>query len=113
VHRKRAFGRWIYKSYILKKRPGIALPDINDFHEVHAVLQERVEQWNRQILEKGRQEGEARVLGRQLVRRFGVLPAWVESRLAGASEAELEVWAEAVLDAGTLAEVFGATPGNH
>jgi hypothetical protein len=25
---KRAFGRWIYRSFIRKKRPGIRLPDI-------------------------------------------------------------------------------------
>jgi len=41
---KRAFGRWIYRSFIRKKRPGIRLPDINDFQEVHIMLQQRVEQ---------------------------------------------------------------------
>jgi len=44
---KRAFGLWIFKSYIKKKRPGIRLPDIDEHQEVHAMLQERVEQWNR------------------------------------------------------------------
>jgi predicted transposase YdaD len=33
------------------------LPDIDDFHEVHAMLQQRVEQWNETIREQGRQEG--------------------------------------------------------
>jgi hypothetical protein len=54
---KRAFGRWIYRSFIRKKRPGIRLPDIDDFQEVHVMLQQRVEQWNAEILERGRQEG--------------------------------------------------------
>ncbi len=54
---KRAFGRWIYRSFIRKKRPGIRLPDIDDFQEVHVVLQQRVEQWNAEILERGRKEG--------------------------------------------------------
>jgi len=54
---KRAFGRWIYRSFIRKKRPGIRLPDINDFQEVHIMLQQRVEQWNAEILERGRKEG--------------------------------------------------------
>jgi hypothetical protein len=54
---KRAFGRWIYRSFIRKKRPGIRLPDINDFQEVHIMLQQRVEQWNAEILEQGRKEG--------------------------------------------------------
>jgi hypothetical protein len=111
---KRAFGRWIYKSYIVKKRPGIALPDIDDFQKVHAVLQERVEQWNRQILEKGRLEGrlegEARVLARLLTRRFGPLPDWVEQRLGAASESDLALWTDTVLDARALDEVFCAPP---
>lgn len=119
---KRAFGRWIYKSYIRKKRPGIPLPDINDYHEVHAVLQERVEQWNRQLIEQGRQEGrqeglqegrqegrrEAAValLTRQLRRRFGPLPDWADARLAAASAEELELLTDAVLTADTLEAVF-------
>ncbi|WP_295386616.1 hypothetical protein [uncultured Thiodictyon sp.] len=54
---KRAFGRWIYRSFIRKKRPGIRLPDINDFQEVHIMLQQWVERWNAEIRERGRQEG--------------------------------------------------------
>jgi len=58
---KRAFGRWIYRSFIRKKRPGIRLPDINDFQEVHVMLQQRVEQWNAEIRERGRQEAREEV----------------------------------------------------
>lgn len=51
--------------------------------------------------------GEARVLRRQLTRRFEPLPAWVEAKLAAAAEpAQLEGWAERVLDAATLEAVF-------
>ena len=57
-------------------------------------------------LQQGRQEGEALVLRRLLIRRFGALPAWVEQRLEQASPAELEQWVERVLDARTLEEVF-------
>jgi hypothetical protein len=122
---KRSFGRWIYKSYVLKKRPGISLPDINDFNEVHAVLEERVEQWNRELIEKGRLlgreegreegrlEGESRVLARQLARRFGPLPGWAKERLAGAAEAELVAWTDAVLEADSLEAVFSAPPASH
>ena len=45
---------------------------------------------------------------RQLQRRFGPLPEWVEERLQGAGEAQLERWAERLLEAPTLAEVFAA-----
>ena len=50
--------------------------------------------------------GEARVLKRQLTRRFGPLPEWVEAKLAAAEPAQLEAWAERVLDAPMLEAVF-------
>jgi hypothetical protein len=57
-------------------------------------------------IEKGIHQGETLVLRRQLTRRFGPLPAWVEQRLEEASAAQLEAWAERVLDAAQLEEVF-------
>jgi len=36
----------------------------------------------------------------------GPLPEWVKERLQGAAEAQLERWAERLLEAPTLAEVF-------
>ena len=55
-----------------------------------------------------RTEGEARLLRKLLIRRFGPLPAWVEAKLAGAEPARLEVWGERVLEAVTLEAVFAA-----
>jgi len=43
---------------------------------------------------------------RLLIRRFGVLPAWAKTKLAGAEPARLEVWGERVLEAVTLEAVF-------
>ena len=77
-------------------------------------------------LEKGRQEGillgtergieigEARGLltgqrqtvARQLARRFGPLNPDVEARLASATKDELDYWADALLTARSLDEVF-------
>ncbi len=56
--------------------------------------------------QEGRLEGEAAVLKRLLIRRFGPLPEWVEPRLAQAGQADLERWADRVLDAPTLTDVF-------
>jgi len=61
---------------------------------------------NQRARDEGRQEGERTVLARQLRRRFSTLPPTVRERLAGASEAELEAWADNVLDASSLDEVF-------
>ncbi|WP_233490178.1 hypothetical protein [Thiocapsa marina] len=41
-----------------------------------------------------------------MIRRFGALPTWAEARLEQAGEAELEVWADRVLECGTLEDVL-------
>lgn len=67
---------------------------------------------NQRARDEGRQEGVRVVLERQLRRRFGTLPPAVGVRLGAASEADLEAWADNVLDAATLDDVFepGRTP---
>ena len=62
------------------------------------------EQW----MERGRVDGERTVLERQLRRRFGSLSPEVEARVAGASAVDLETWADEVLDANTLDDVFNS-----
>lgn len=61
-------------------------------------------------MQLGRQEGrmeEGRaMLKMQLTKRFKTLPRWVEERLEQATQIELEHWAENILDATTLEEVF-------
>ena len=58
-------------------------------------------------ISQGRREGERAVLERLLRRRFGPLPPAVRETLGAASATDLEVWADNVLDAGTLDDVFG------
>lgn len=58
---------------------------------------------------EGKLEGEALVLRRQLHKRFGELPAWVEEKLQHAGSEELELWADSILDAPSLAAVFNHT----
>ena len=65
-----------------------------------------IEQGIEQGMRQGRAEGERAVLERQLRRRFGPLPAKTVELLQSAPEADLEAWADKVLDAGTLDEVF-------
>ena len=61
-----------------------------------------VEWWQRQA----RREAGASMLKRLLRRRFGDLPEWIGQRLEQASPRELETWAERVLDAERLEDVF-------
>ena len=96
-----------------------------DFIDIYARLTDnQLRQWQQQYPEEsttmtgfaqryrdegmqlGRQEGERRVLERLLQRRFGALSAKNTERLTEASMEDLETWAENVLDAQTLDDVF-------
>ena len=92
-----------------------------DFIDIYARLTDnQLQQWQQQYPEEsttmtgfaqryrdeGRQEGERRVLERQLQRRFGALSAKNTERLTEASMEDLETWAENVLYAQTLDDVF-------
>lgn len=71
---------------------------------------EGMQQGVRQGMRQGRVEGERAVLERQLRRRFGLPSPEIAERLNQASAAELETWADNVLDAQTLDDVFGSAP---
>jgi hypothetical protein len=64
----------------------------------------------RMYMEKFRAEGvvtgEAKLLKKQLEKRFGSLPTWVIDKLENAAERELESWGESILTAETLIAVF-------
>ena len=62
-----------------------------------------------QGIRQGRIAGERAVLARQLRRRFGPLSAAVAERLTKASAAELEAWAERVLDAESIEDALAPT----
>jgi len=53
-------------------------------------------------------KGEATIVARLLEKRFGALPEWVAEKLGSAKEAELLTWADRVLSARTLNDVFKA-----
>ena len=57
-------------------------------------------------LREGHRKGESSLLKRLLIVRFGPLPEWAERRMAEASEDLLEHWAERILYAATIEEVF-------
>ncbi|MBF0137338.1 MAG: DUF4351 domain-containing protein [Magnetococcales bacterium] len=54
----------------------------------------------------GEKRGEAKVLTRQLQRRFGALPTWAVEKIAQADQPSLEEWSLQILDAQSLDAVF-------
>ena len=55
---------------------------------------------------EGKLEGKSSLLERLLTRRFGALPAWAREQLAAATDQQLDLWAERVLDADTIQDVL-------
>jgi predicted transposase/invertase (TIGR01784 family) len=119
---ERVFRVWVDHILSMRLENPEAFKAATNLEEIAIMLEECVDSWvtqwrndgifqgRQEGIEKGRQEGrqegEALVLKKQLRKRFGVLPTWAEDRLAKASADKLEFWAEAVLDAKTLEEVF-------
>jgi flagellar biosynthesis/type III secretory pathway protein FliH len=65
-----------------------------------------LEQGMQRGIVQGIELGESRVLERQLVKRFGPLTDATSQRLKTATTEQLERWADRILDAPTLSEVF-------
>ena len=74
-------------------------------------IEQGIERGIEQGVRQGRAQGERALLERQLLRRFGTLPPAIGAQLGAAAEAELEVWADRVLDAATLDDVFDTGRG--
>ncbi|MCS6785693.1 MAG: Rpn family recombination-promoting nuclease/putative transposase [Thiobacillaceae bacterium] len=123
---RRAFTVWINRVVLRRLMPGQDIPEVGELKEIETMLAETVEewteQWKRQGLEQGRleglqqgleqglqqglQEGEALLLARLLTRRFGPLDEATQQRLRSATRAQLERWAENLLQAAALEDVF-------
>ena len=73
------------------------------------VIQRARDEGMQQGMRRGRVEGERAVLQRLLRRRFGLLSPGIAERLSQASPSDLEIWAENVLDAETLEDVFDSS----
>ncbi|MCP4204495.1 MAG: DUF4351 domain-containing protein, partial [bacterium] len=70
------------------------------------MLEQRVTEWAEQWKREGLREGEARLLLRQLERKFGVLPSWVGKQVESADARLLLEWGERVLTASSLEQIF-------
>jgi len=56
--------------------------------------------------EEGKVEGFAALLSTQIARKFGTLPDWAKVRLVAADDVTLQCWAEQILDAESIEDVF-------
>lgn len=70
------------------------------------LLTESIDRWEREIRKEGRQEGEARLLLRQLRLKFGPLEPETEEQVRSADADRLLQWGDRVLTATSLQDVF-------
>jgi hypothetical protein len=75
-------------------------------HGLQQGLQQGVQQGLQQGVQQGAQQEALAMLHGLLEGRFGVLPAWVEQKLANRSVAELEKISVRVLNARSIEELF-------
>ncbi|MBF0109596.1 MAG: DUF4351 domain-containing protein [Magnetococcales bacterium] len=54
----------------------------------------------------GERDGEAKILTRQLQRRFGTVPDWASEKIVKAEPSSLEEWSLRFVDAQSLDDVF-------
>ncbi len=85
-------------------------PRIDDLDDVISLLSERrmelVWHWQEIGRRMGRREGAMLMVARLLLVRFGVPPHRVLKRLCRARSRQLETWADRLVEAATLNEVF-------
>ena len=95
--------------------PGETFPEMHDLQEAYEMITNRFEEWKerqrlvgvRQGVEQGRLDGERALVLRLIQRRFGEVPPSVHKRLQSARQHQLETWADRVLDADSLDDIFG------
>jgi len=107
---RRAFNVWtkgLLKRQTRDSKIVETIDGIKDIFKEYDMAEAVYEYWDDAIRDKGKAE----LLVRQLTRRFGQLPKWAATRVSKAKSAQLEEWADAVLDASNLTEVLG-TPGS-
>ena len=79
----------------------------SDDQEFLMNTQDIVDNWRREAIQEGLQEGERKLLLRQLRRRFGAaVDHEIERRVTAAPAEQIELWADRVLSTATLAELL-------
>ena len=107
----RAFAVWLDKV-VLRRLSGECMT-MSDFWEKQTMLSERFDEWEAQFRMEGQKAGEARLLTRQLCKRFGELPESIHARLSAAGPDELEHWGERLLEVSSLSELFIEPAAGH
>jgi predicted transposase YdaD len=94
------------KELVEKLRQRLAELALNTEQIMQSIADSFREEGRREGLEKGLEEGQRAIVRRQLVSKFGPLPESVERRLEAATPVELERYADDILDAERMSDIF-------
>jgi hypothetical protein len=104
-----------------RRTPGIDIPEVDNLEEVQEMMEQEMPEWTRRTLAQGKKEGKkegereakkegkkagSTMLERQIQRKFGSIPGAVRTRIEAANLDQLLDWAERLIMAETLDEVF-------
>ena len=105
----RAVMQWM-QFRLSHKMPGLVMPSIDEILKGSDMLETNMNQWRDKAIAEGvllgKLEGETTLLELLLVKRFRGITENTRARLKTATAEQLEMWAERILDARTLADVF-------
>ncbi|MCD6010105.1 Rpn family recombination-promoting nuclease/putative transposase [Halomonas sp. IOP_31] len=93
--------RWL-KRHLQRLGAEVNLDQLNSLVEDKDMLAENLESWAR----REQQQGETRLLIKQIKMKFGELPEWAQRRLEHASADQLDEWSMSILTASSLDELF-------
>ena len=111
---RRVIKEWLI--HMLQRRlPDIKVNEVQSLTEIETML---ARDWSEKWKDQGRVErrvegeqigiakGESLLLRKLLLKRWGILPEWVEQKLTTASSEQLEARGEKILEADSLEAVF-------
>ena len=105
----RAVMQWM-QYRLSAKMPSLVMPGVDDLLKGSDMLEENIDKWRAKAVAEGmllgKLEGGTTLLERQLMKRFGPISVSTHARLNAATEEQLLIWGERILDARSLAEVF-------
>jgi len=105
-HLRRRFTEFINHIVFHRVPHEQPISEFHDLKELNPMLAETVTKWTKQWKMEGRMEGRAAVLERLLRKRFGAIAPMYLERIRSASIEQLDLWAERILDAKSIQEIF-------
>lgn len=103
----RLIGAWLRHIILPRAWPRhVPLPDTEDLTELNMAIPHPSRDWTLLPRMEAKQEGQATLLKRLLMKKFGILPHSVVQRLEQASSEQLEAWSLNFVDAQRLDDVF-------